>query len=162
MTTGIVDCLPPSRPAIGIRHRSDATWAGNGAEVSIGTMDRYDPLEPPDPEEWLAMDEDERIQVVEAYHRRARVRLPRAKAHAVIHAIVENQIALAAATPVQRTAERLMAEGLDRHDALHAIGARLAEHMSNLMRQPAPDADPNAPYYAALERLTAESWRRSG
>jgi hypothetical protein len=55
---------------------------------------------------------------VEDYHRRERVRLPNATVHAVMHTIIENQIALGDETPVQRTAQRLMDEGLDRHDTM--------------------------------------------
>jgi hypothetical protein len=110
------------------------------------------------------MDEQERIQLVEQYHRRAGIRLPNVTAHAVIHAIIENQIALGDELPVRRTLQRLMSEGLDRHDALHAIGSVLALHMSDLASRPkaVSKADPNDAYYAALERLTAEDWRRSG
>jgi hypothetical protein len=127
-------------------------------------MNRYDPHHPPEPEEWLALDEEERIELVEEYHRRARICVPRAKAHAVIHAVIENQIALGDEIPVQRTVQRLMSEGLDRHEALHAAGSVLAGHMNDLLRQPETDtdADPNDAYYAALERLTAEEWLRSG
>src|SRR4249919_1247439 len=74
-------------------------------------IDRYDPLETPDPREWLDLDEGEHLRLVEDFHRRARVRLANAKAHAVMHAIVENQIALGDEIPVQRTAQRLMDEG---------------------------------------------------
>jgi hypothetical protein len=52
-------------------------------------MKLYDPRKPPDPEEWLSLDEHERIQAVESFHRRMRIRLPNAKVHAVIHVIVE-------------------------------------------------------------------------
>ena len=126
-------------------------------------MERYDPLEPPDPEEWTAMDELERIRLVEEYHQRARIRLPNAAAHALFHAAVENQIALGDETPVKRTVERLMSEGLDRHDAIHAVSSALAGHIYDLLHQgdAAPQADPKPPYYAALEQLTAEEWRRS-
>jgi hypothetical protein len=62
-------------------------------------MQRYDPLEAPDPGEWLALDEQERIDLVQDYHRRARIRLPNAKVHAVLHAIVEAQIALPTKRP---------------------------------------------------------------
>jgi hypothetical protein len=54
-----------------------------------------------------------------------------------------------------------MDEGLDRHEAIHAIGMVLFEFIYDLARAPAPDSDPNPPYFAALERLTAEDWRRS-
>src|SRR5215471_12744382 len=125
-------------------------------------MERYIPLEAPDPEEWTSMDEMERIRLVEEYHRRACIRLPNAAAHALFHAAVENQVALGDETPVKRTVERLMAEGLDRHDAIHAVGSALA-HIYDLLRRgdAAPQADPNPPYYAALEQLTADEWRRS-
>ena len=57
-------------------------------------MQRYDPLNAPDPQQWLLLDEKERLGLVEDYHRQARVELPNAKVHAVAHVIVENQIAL--------------------------------------------------------------------
>jgi hypothetical protein len=123
-------------------------------------MQRYDPLEAPDPEEWLALDEQERIDLVLNYHRKARIRLPNAKVHAIVHAMVETQIALEDETPARRTAQRLMDEGLDRHEAIHAIGWVLIEFMSDLMGEPESSAEPNAPYFAALERLTVEDWRR--
>ena len=37
--------------------------------------------------------------------------------------------------PVRRTAQRLMSEGLDRHDAIHAIGSVLAGNIHDLMRK---------------------------
>ena len=124
---------------------------------------QYDPAEEPDREEWLAIDEAERLLLIEAYHRRARFRLPNEKVHAVIHAIVENQIALGDELPVRRTAERLMAEGLDRHQAIHAIGSLLNEHIFDLIHhsEAGVEVDANQPYFAALERLTAENWRQS-
>jgi hypothetical protein len=125
-------------------------------------MKRYDPLTPPDPEQWLALDEQERIDLVEDYHRRARIRVPNADVHAIFHAIVENQIALGDEIPVRRTLQRLMSEGLDRHDAIHAVGSVLAGHVHDLARRPDVGADPNRSYYEALEQLTAEEWLRSG
>jgi hypothetical protein len=55
-----------------------------------------------------------------------------------------------------------MDEGLDRHEAIHAIGMVLFQFIYDLMRAPASGGDPNALYFAAVERLTAEDWRRSG
>jgi hypothetical protein len=127
-------------------------------------MKLYDPRKPPDPEEWLSLDEHERIQAVESFHRRARVRLPNAKVHAVIHAVVENQIALGDETPVERTVQRLMSEGLDRHDSIHAVGSVLIHHVADLFGQPVPEpgANPIRPYYTALDQLTAKNWSSSG
>jgi len=121
-------------------------------------MQRYDPLAAPDPEQWLALDEQERIDLVQDYHRRARIGVPNATLHAKLHAIVETQIALGDKTPARRTAQRLMNEGLDRHEAIHAIGSVLAGFIYDLMMVRESDTDPNAPYFAALERLTAKDW----
>ncbi|SDR63144.1 hypothetical protein SAMN05444161_0810 [Rhizobiales bacterium GAS191] len=122
-------------------------------------MQRYDPLEAPDPQEWLALEEQERIAVTKDYHQRARIRLPNATAHAIGHVIVENQIALGDKMPARRTAQRLMEEGLDRHEAIHAIGVVLMGHLHELMKAAKSDGDPNARYFAELERLTAKDWR---
>jgi hypothetical protein len=127
-------------------------------------MEPYDPLRKPDKEAWLALDEDVRILLALDYHRRARTPLPhrRRKAHAVIHVVVENQIALGDDYPVEGTVRRLMAEGLDRHEAIHAVGSVLVEHLSRLAEgAPSPDPDLDAAYRAALRDLTAEGWRRS-
>ncbi len=126
---------------------------------------RYDPLVEPDPQRWLMMDEQQRLDLVLAYHRRMGVGGPRETVHAVIHVVVENQIA-DDELPVRRTAQRLMSEGLNRHDAIHAIGSVLAGHLNDLMREGDPDDRPRNPrdaneaYFAELEGLTAEDWLR--
>jgi hypothetical protein len=124
----------------------------------------YDPLSPPDPEQWQELDEQEQIRLVENFHRHARIRVPNLTAHAVIHVVVENQIALGDEIPVARTVQRLMSEGLHRHEAIHAVGSVLAGHMNDLLRGPESKAgeDVNTAYYAALEKLTAKEWLRSG
>src|SRR6266478_8172331 len=118
---------------------------------------RYDPHHAPDPEAWLALDEGERTELVLQYHRRARVRLPNARLHATIHVVVENQVALGDEIPVRRTLERLRTEGLDRHDAVHAVGSVLAKRIYDLLKEGLPAGDPNEPYWAELESLTARS-----
>jgi len=127
-------------------------------------MKMYDPLKPPKPEEWQSMDEQERLDLVEGFHQRARIRVPNAKLHAVFHVIVENQFALGDELPVKRTMQRLMSEGLDRHDAIHAVGSVLIGHIGDLLAAPEAEvrADPTPPYCAALDRLTAKDWSRSG
>ena len=119
---------------------------------------QYDPLEAPEPEEWLAIDEAERIHLVQDYHRRARVRLPNEKLHSVFHVVLENQIVLGDEIPVQSTIQRFMAEGLDRHEAIHAIASVLAEFMHDLMNNPGLSTKSNQAYFTALQRLTAEGW----
>jgi hypothetical protein len=138
----------------------DLSWIDDGGDPIL----EYDPLVEPDPAEWLSLDEGERTALVEEYHRDAGIELPNAKVHAVLHVVVENQIAEGDALPVLRTAERLMDEGLDRHDAIHAIGMVLMGHLSDLLSQaqPASGASSNRAYFAELERLTAKDWLKSG
>ncbi|MGD8399266.1 MAG: hypothetical protein PVG11_10465 [Anaerolineae bacterium] len=120
---------------------------------------RYNPLVPPDPEAWLAAEELDRHLAVQAYHQRAHVELPAEELHAAIHTTVENQAALGGETPVPGVLERLMTEGLDRHEAIHAIGSVLIEHIWMLLQEDVPDSpDLHAPYYQALRELTAQKW----
>ena len=54
---------------------------------------KYDPAVTPDPAEWLALDEGEQIALVADFHGRARIDLPEPNLHAVIHAVIEQQLA---------------------------------------------------------------------
>lgn len=122
-------------------------------------MKRYDPNVAPDPEGWLALDEAKRLALVADYHRQKRIQVPKQDLHAATHVIVENQAALGDELPVRRTIERLTGEGLDRHEAVHAVGSVLMEQLSAVMRDGSP-ADFDMPLYGArLETLTAESWQ---
>ena len=94
----------------------------------------YDPLDEPEPQLWLAMDEQQRIDLISAYYRRAGISLPNDRCTPSFTVIVENQIA-DDELPVRRTAQRLMSEGLDRHDAIHAIGSVVAGNIHDLMRK---------------------------
>ena len=122
-------------------------------------MQSYNPLRQPDPEVWLALDEMERIHLVSDFHLQRRVKIPSITGHAVIHSIVETQAAMGTETPVAQTLERLQAEGLDRHDGIHAIGSVLAEKMQNLMADGSQMEAPNEEYWAALENLSAANWK---
>jgi hypothetical protein len=117
---------------------------------------RYDPAVTPPASQWLALDEAERMALVEQSHDASMPSLP---LHVAIHAAVETQIALQLPSVVDAAA-RLRAQGLDRHDTIHAIGAVLADHMWEMLRADPSAGDPNAEYFAALDRLSAESWRR--
>ena len=121
-------------------------------------MNRYDPDHTPNPEQWLALDEQLRIQLVEEHHRAARIKQPNLKAHATFHAIVENQIAENTESVVRAMA-RLTTEGLSRHEALHAIASVLAEHIHDLFNAKADQSNSASIYNTAVERLTAKGWR---
>jgi hypothetical protein len=129
----------------------------NVSHQKAGAVNRYDPEHAPEPAEWLALDEQARIELAEEHHRMAGTKLPNLKAHAVFHAIVENQLA-ENLEPVVRTMKRLTVEGLSRHEAVHAIASVLAEHMHDLFNAKADASNSQAIYNAAVERLTTRGW----
>jgi hypothetical protein len=116
----------------------------------------YDPDVAPSSSEWLALDEGERMALVQQSHDSA---TPNLALHAAIHAAVETQIAMNLPSVVG-AAERLRAQGLDRHDTIHAIGSVLAGHMWEMLQADPEMGDPNAKYFAALDELSVESWHR--
>jgi uncharacterized protein DUF1841 len=120
---------------------------------------QYDPYQHIDSEAWQELDESERIESVRQYHRQNRIRLPNETLHATTHVIVENQVALGDSFPARAVLSRLMEEGLDRHEAVHAIGLVLSEQLFAALREEG-DADINKQYVEKLNRLTAESWRK--
>ena len=120
----------------------------------------YDPLNAPNPDDWRSMDEDERIMLVMAYHQEAGVELPNEQVHAVAHVVVENQIAMGDETAAQATMERLVHEGLDRHEAIHAIGSVLVEFMQEVLGDDAPQ-EVNEKYDEELKKLTAAEWLKT-
>jgi hypothetical protein len=125
-------------------------------------LTRYDPERAPDPKRWLAMDEAGRIELARRFHRKARIRVPREDVHAAFHAVVETQVAMGDETPAAATLQRLMAEGLSRHDAVHAIGYVLVGHLHEMLKQEGEvEADPNEEYFRQLRELTADKWLRS-
>ena len=126
------------------------------------TIDRYDPRTAPDPEAWLALDEAIRIELVEAWHEAAGARAENPHAHAVMHVVVENQVAESDKIPVAQRLRQMMAQGLTRHQAIHAIASVAAKHIFSVMRSGAGDEQANARYYAALKRLDSRKWARSG
>ena len=123
-------------------------------------MTSYDPDKPPR-SDWLETDEGERVEVVASYHRRRRIDLPNTELHAVIHVVVENQLALGEPVVVE-TVARLRREGLSRHDALHAIGSVLANDLFELMQENTETTgDTYRRYLDRLQKLTAKDWRAS-
>ena len=122
-------------------------------------MYKYEPKRDPEARAWLALDEGERLELVARYHRRERAELPNLTLHSAIHTVVENQLAEGLATAKQAL-QRLMAEGLCRHDAVHAIGSVLAAHLHSLLQRGAQPAPSTESYLQELQELTAERWLR--
>lgn len=120
-------------------------------------MKNYDPLKTPEAGEWLELDEQMRIVLVERYHKKARIAMPNYTVHAAMHAAVENQLA-EAMPDVQDALSRLMADGLDRHDAIHAIAWVLSEHFWRLLQKEPIAGDPNEAYLREIRAVTAKKW----
>jgi hypothetical protein len=96
-----------------------------------------------------------------AYHRRYHLPIGQnPRMHGVAHVIVENQVAAGDATVVPATLARLMHEGLNRHDAIHAIGSILIGIIFDMAtKKTGADVDINAKYGCELAALTAAGWR---
>jgi hypothetical protein len=131
-------------------------------EPEDGEMD-YDPDVDPDPAAWLALDEGERLRRARDYHERYDPLVAEPEAHAAFHVVIENQIAMGDETPAREALERLMAEGLSRHEAIHALGSVLAETIVAIAKgdggEEAERSRADA-YNDAIARITAEDWRR--
>jgi hypothetical protein len=48
----------------------------NRSQYRIDIMEAYNPERVPEPESWLELDEQERILLIETWHRVARIKLP--------------------------------------------------------------------------------------
>ena len=133
--------------------------AGRDSNRLNNNMDSYDPDTRRHSADWLQTDEGERIELVASHHRRNKVHLPNAQLHAVIHVVVENQLALGEEVVVE-TLARLQREGLSRHDALHAIGSVLAADLYELMQENSDaTGDVHRRYLQRVQKLTAKNWR---
>lgn len=119
----------------------------------------YDAQMEPNSEEWLALEEGERLAAIIEYHEYIGEELPNLNLHAAIHAVVENQIAMGEATPMQ-TLERLLSERLDRHEAIHAIGSVLSEQIFNVLKGRQSNAADASQYDRKLAKLTAKKWQK--
>ena len=95
---------------------------------------RYNADITPDPHAWLETDEADRLIAIEAFHARVRDRSPSPRLHALIHLVVENQFVMPDQEDVRETFARLRNEGLDRHEALHALGSVLAEQLLDIAK----------------------------
>ena len=121
---------------------------------------RYDALKNPNPQKWLGTDEATRIAAVKDYHTKNSIQLPNEEIHAVIHVTIENQIALKNETPVAEAMQRLMNEGLDRHDAIHAVGSVLGKFFYEVFKGSdieSPNSWKNS-YFKEVRELTKEKW----
>ena len=118
----------------------------------------YNPYQAPAPEEWIALDESERIALVMDYHNREEIDMPNTHVHSMIHAVVEYQIAEGEKYPVKEALNRLMQEGLDRHEALHAIGSVLIKYLWEVGSGKNRSQNFTDDYFKEVRELTAQKW----
>ena len=121
-------------------------------------MEKYDPADSIDPQEWLALDEVTQIELVRDYHAQLGLEMPddALMVHSSIHVIVENQLALEVYL-IPQTIAKLTRQGLDRHEAIHVIGAILSEDIFDLIKGNITELSPTR-YRKKLEKITAKRW----
>jgi hypothetical protein len=143
--------------------------SGHWGELDEGEPLEYDPATgPSDRDRWLELDEHDRLDAIRVAHEglapssgtpaaAAGADAANPHAHAAFHMIVENQLALDDPRQTRKALARLMGEGLDRHEAVHAIGAVVAEHLYTASRS--GRAFSSQSYAKQLARIDAEWWR---
>ncbi len=122
-------------------------------------MQTYNASTTPDPETWLELDEAERLELICDFVEKfeSDIEVEAQRLHAAIHMTVENQLALNV-EPTNETYARLRKQGLNRHDAVHAIGAVINEDIYEIMK-----GNKNSPfegYKGRLRKLTAKRWKK--
>ncbi|MEM1347799.1 MAG: DUF1841 family protein [Myxococcota bacterium] len=119
-------------------------------------MDEYTPNEPIDAEAWMALDDAKKIELITAFHEQETDHpLPEnMDLHARIHCIVEDQVA--ADEGVRGELERLVVDGLSRHNALHALGNVALEHITAAQKE-GRGLDDDA-YRKGLAMIDAKTW----
>ncbi len=116
-------------------------------------MKHYDPDAAPSALQWLALEQHQRIALIERYHQQQHLGLKNLRAHTTIHTIVENQAA-ECLPAVMQALYRLQDRGLTRHDAVHAVGQVAMRHLFDVMKQEGNDHEAfQARYAQALDAL---------
>lgn len=119
-------------------------------------METYNPDRSLDPSAWLALDEAKRIELVQNYHENSEHELTddALRAHCSLHVIVENQLAMGVKY-IPETITKLSRQGLQRHEAIHAIGAIILDDVLALLKGDIQEFSPSK-YRRKLEKITAK------
>jgi hypothetical protein len=125
--------------------------------LQISKMKKYKASQAPDPKEWLSLDEYNRLELVVEFVNEFETHIEDTakRIHAGLHVIVENQLAMESA-PTPETYSRLRKQGLNRHEAIHAIGAVISEDMFEIMQGNRQELK----YQDRLRKLTAKKWKK--
>jgi hypothetical protein len=148
----------PARFEIEAVNTALLTWTMGLSTIANDLDERffnYDAAHAPDPEEWLDLDESEQLLAAKEFHEIGKPHPPpdNPYRHYIAHAVIETQIATGDPAAVSSASSRLISEGLDRHEAIHALGQVLSYHLDEAL-----SGGKASSYPADVERLTAESW----
>lgn len=123
-------------------------------------MNTYDPLLDQNKEEWLGVSEFERIDAVREFHEKIDEDFEddALSIHCSVHVIVENQLAEGVEL-IPETVAKLVRQGLNRHEAIHAIGAIISKDLYNIIRGEDVEFSPKK-YRQKLEKITAKRWNK--
>lgn len=136
---------------------TDCRWlgAGAGGDGDAAAALAYDAEHAPAAARWLAASEDERHAAIIAAHRDAPPG-EGTRLHATAHVVVENQLASGLPEPTAALA-RLVAAGVERHQAIHALASVVVAEIYGIMAQHRP-YDP-ARVGRGLAALSPDDWR---
>lgn len=122
----------------------------------------YDGNQEPDRKQWLETEEGDRLRAVQEHHDALGARhapTPNPRLHSAVHVVVENQLAAQDPIEVVGVLRKLRAEGLSRHDAIHAIMSVAVDHVLAVMSS-GKKFDKDA-YVKDLRELSAEKYRNA-
>jgi len=122
-------------------------------------MKEYDALIKPEPEKWLELSEESRIAMIESYARNHETTIEEEALllHSSIHMVVENQLAENIES-TKETYNRLLRQGLYRHETIHAIGAVVTEDIYDMLKN--SETFNHDKYKNRLRKLTAKRWKK--
>jgi len=123
----------------------------------------YDAEVTPEADTWLALDEALRLSAIERYHesRKPHAVSPNGKLHAAAHCMVENQVADNDPPEAGEAVDRLINEGLPRHEAIHAVGRIITAQLLTALKGHTPfDAKGYASALQQLNRAACEAVRQ--
>lgn len=123
-------------------------------------MKDYDPSKQISSDEWLELEEFERISLVRTFHEKLDDGLSEdaLEMHTMFHVIVENQLAEKVEF-IPETIAKLTRQGLDRHEIIHAIAAIVSEDILDLWKGNKKAFSPKQ-YRRKLEKITAKRWSK--
>jgi len=125
-------------------------------------LDTYNPLVEPNKDKWLASSEFDRVDSVREFHENSEddefEEDGALSIHSTLHVIVENQLAMGVDL-IPETVAKLTRQGLDRHEAIHAIGAVISKDIFDIVSGEKTEFSPKK-YRKKLDKITAKRWKK--